>query len=248
MVMWTKKPSFLIALSLGLPALVAGCAGSAARYGRTYDQSLPAIRAVAIRANAVHVHSLHSGGVLENRPEIATAVQMEILNELERCIGAKGYRVRVAPVSHFPANVSSVEDTSFYAADRLIDAVHQSILEHHYLYGKSREFDYSVGRSVGRLLDETSDAVLCVYLQAVVPTGGRQALQVTSAVVGIVTMGLPILVSGSQTQMALMLIDCTTGDVLWYDRVSVEIDVRGEHGTRKLAARITKYCLEPRKK
>ena len=104
-----------------------------------------------------------------------------------------------------------------------------------------------VGDTVAQIHATPSDVVLTVYLQASVPTSGRQALKATAMVVRVIT-GIPIHISTSQAEIRLMLIDAETGTVLWYDRYLTETDVRKDRSLRRLVKRITKYLLEPRKK
>jgi hypothetical protein len=251
-----KMRHFLALVAGAMPVWIGGCAGDTARFGTTYDRRLPEIKSVALRANAIQVQSLHSGGVLENRPEIADAARVWVLAELEQRIAAKGYEVHaehapeIAPspeVARSP-DAATADEAELTRAVCLVDAVHQSIFEHHYLYGKAREFDYAVGPAAKRLHDAPCDAILCVYLQASVPTEGRQALQVTAAVVGVLVRGIPFRVTGSQADLAIMLIDGRSGDVLWYDRLIAETDVRKQRGQHKLVERIAEHLLEPRKK
>jgi hypothetical protein len=198
----------------------------------------------AIRPNAVAVVSLHAGGITEDRPEIADSVRAAILAELEKQITEKGVAACCATTpASAAADVAMLE-----RATSLVDAVHHSILTHHYQYGKARQFDYTVGETIARLRTSSCDAVLCVYLQAAVPTGSRKALQVTAAVVGVLVAGIPICVSGSQVDLTLMLIDSQTGDVLWYDRYATEADVRKERTIRDVVKHIIKHFLEPRRK
>ena len=214
------------------------------RYAPTYDRELPRIRSVGICAKSIQVESRHTGGMREDRPDIAEDVRLRTLTALWQRLAEAGYaaRVHVSPPDWPASNPRAAR------AAALVDAVYQSIHDVHHAYGRSKHFEYTIGEAVGQLNDSNSDAVLCVYLQAAVPTGGRRALQVTAALMGLAAVRIPFYVSASEADLTLMLIDGHTGEVLWCDRYRTITDVRRKLGLRLLVKGATKRLLEPRKR
>lgn len=235
--------ALLFVLLVAAGAAVAGCRNTS-RYAPTYDRRLPRIRSVGICAKSVQVESRHTGGMREDRPDIAEDVCRRTLTALWQGLAEAGYaaRVHVSPPG-WPGN-----DPQAARAAALVDAVYQSIHDVHHDYGRSKHFEYTIGEAVGQLNDSNSDAVLCVYLQAAVPTGGRRALQVTAAVMGLAAVRVPFLVSASEADLTLMLIDGRSGEVLWCDHYRTITDVRKKLGLRLLVNGATKRLLEPRKR
>lgn len=60
--------------------LTVGCNHS--RYGVRYDQRLPQLQRIAVVSTGVQVNSLHSGGVLEPRPDLVPGVRDQVLDAI----------------------------------------------------------------------------------------------------------------------------------------------------------------------
>ena len=155
-------------------------------------------------------------------------------------------RCKREPIS-LTASVVKTQPADNSTAGRLalLAAVSESIVTHHYLYGKERIIDYATGDASNVLGGEDVDALLCVDVQGVVPTTGRQILQGTAMVMGALT-GIHIRVPTKEATVALMIVDRKTGEVLWFNAAMKEIKVSDEHDFRSLCKDACKYLLKPR--
>lgn len=227
----------LLVVALGF---VLGC--NTSRYGLTYEERLPDLRTVAVSPVCVEVHSLHTGGVLEPRPDITSDVRPRLVGELKQMIQDRGC---VGIAEDFS---SSDPDVSAHVAQStaLLQAVEESIITHHYTYGRSTVFDYEIGKALADLAPAEADAVLCVSLFGVVPTKGREGLMVTAVVLGVLT-GIHIHVKTNEAVLSLMLVDARNGEVLWYNRAILAADVRKERPLEKLVERTGKFLLKPKR-
>ena len=230
----------IVAAIVGL-SFVFGC--NTSRYGISYDNRLPQLKRIEFCPLGIEVHSLHSGGALEARPDLVEPARDGVLAALKNVLGEKGFETQISA----SAVEGLVSDESAPQAFALASAVQEAILTHHYEHGKARVIDYHLGDAVRALGADDSDAVLGVYLRAVVPTGSRQGLAVTAVVIGVIT-GIHFHVKTNEAALVLMLIDRESGEVLWFNWRVEETDVRSERGLRKLVERTSKFLLEPRKR
>lgn len=234
-------PKLRLLIMLISALLVCGC--NTARYGCRHDELLPTIHSVEIRPVDIKVVSLHAGGMTEDRPDILREVWPRLMQEFNTTVSKKQVRVYI---SNENLNESKLAD-ELSEAEALFRAVCAAITTHHYLYGESRMIDYSLGEAIGRLQDHNCDAVLLVSLQAAVPTGGRVGLAVTAALVQVAT-GIQFNVSTNEALLELMLVHAQTGEVLWYNRLWEQTDVRSKSGLKGLVKDACDYLLKPLQK
>lgn len=215
-----------------------GCNNS--RYGMTYEQRFPELRRIAVLPAAVEMYSLHSGGVLERRPDMEPELAQKTFANIEKILRERGYETVTLPP---PQPESGEEQAERFA---LLAAVRDAILAHHYEHGEARVFDYETGDAPKVICDTDAHAVLCVYMKGVVPTAGREFLKGTAVVVGVLT-GIRFHVSTNQAAIILMLVDAANGDVLWFDVHQAETYVGGERRLRAFVEKACSYLLKPRK-
>jgi len=228
-------------LATGIFISIVGCNNS--RYGLHHDERLPSIQRVGIIAPSVKVFSLHTGGVQEERPDMEPEVRQRALavirEEVRRC-------KREPVLLDAPAATTQPTENTNTRQLALLAAVSESIVIHHYLYGKERTVDYSTGDAAKALGWDTVDALLCVDVQGVVPTAGRKFLQGTAIVMGVLT-GVHIAIPTKQATVALMLVERRSGEVLWFNTAMKEIKVSDEHDFRDLCKNACKYMFKPSK-
>lgn len=233
---WLALASFVLC------AMASGCNNS--RYGVTYDKHLPGIRRVAIYPANINVVSLHTGGVEESRPDLEPDVRVRTIAAIRGILRERGFESVAIQSEELEQEGHSAEAK----ARALVQAISDAIVTHHYEYGNARTFDYLTGDSAATLAGgEAVDAVLCVYLKGAVPTPGRSILAGTAAVVGFVVALVPIPVKTNEAFIMLVLIDCRTGEVLWFNQELARTDVRGERRLRRFIKRACSYLLKPRK-
>ncbi len=235
----TRLATWLVAILIGL-CFTCGCNNS--RYGISYDNRLPQLKRVDLCSLGVEVQSLHSGGALEARPDLVEPARNGVLGAIKKLLAEKGFEAQLSSsaVEYPPSDEVAPQ------ALALARAVQEEIIIHHYEYGSARVIDYHLGHAAHALASEDSDAALGFYLRAVVPTGSRQGLAVTAAVIGVIT-GIHVHVKTNEVALVLMLVDRETGEVLWFNWRVEEMDIRSERGLRKLVERTSKFLLEPRK-
>ncbi len=218
-----------------------GCNSS--RYGVRYEQRLPDLKRIAVMPGSIEVSSLHSGGVQESRPDLVGTARDRALDcVLTELIHRQVDTIRLdQPISAPVGNDSNARRVA------LVHAVANAIRVHHYQIGNQEVFDYSAGdASRVAIGSQDADAVLWVYMTAVVPTEGREALKATAIVVGVLT-GIHIRVNTCGAVVTLLLVDARTGDVLWFNQLAAERDIRDGKSVEKLFHEVSRYLMKPRK-
>ncbi len=228
-------------LLIAAVTLVVGCNNS--RYGVHHDQRLPEIQHVGILAPSVKVYSLHTGGVLEERPDLEPKVQQMTVGLVREQVRKHG---RMPLVLSIPQTNPAEEESLVAPHLALLQAVQQAITTHHYQHGKDRTFDYVVGDAPHVLGGNNVDALLCVYLEGAVPTSGRKFLKGTAIVMGALT-GIRIHVKDREATMVVMLLDCRTQEVIWFNLHRDELRVDQEDELRRCVKKACAYLLKPRK-
>jgi hypothetical protein len=223
----------------GFILLVAGC--NTSRYGTAYDHRLSQIRTVAVVPVSVDVFSLHSGGLLEARPDESARVAA-------RAVATVAGIVRERGRSPKPLNTPAADpgrELAFSQDLAFLSAVRDAIVTHHYEHGKNLVFDYEVGNAAADLATDEVDAVLCVYIKAAIPTGGRSMLKATAIAVGLVT-GIHIQVKTKEILILAMLVDRASGQVLWFNQYLAEATVTDEGDLGRALNKACAYMLKPR--
>lgn len=219
--------------------LCSGC--NTSRYGQNYNQWLATVKTVAVIPLDIRADSLHTGGAKEPRPDLAADASRRLVREVGNIIASRGRRVVAAEA---PSSQPSSAECALQSKPLAI-AIGQAIVTHHYVYGKSPTFDYSLGDTVQELRETPSDAVLYVSLESFVPTAGRQALKATAIVVGGL-LGVQRYIDTSQAGVAMILVDSHTGEILWYNYAVQKVDVRSERALRNLVKETSTCLLKPR--
>lgn len=219
----------------------AGCSKS--RYGVHHDERLAGIQRVGVLVPSVKVYSLHTGGIPEERPDMELAV----LEQTVAAIKQEVSRCHREPVALSVPGLSP-ESKGNVAADRaaLLGAISEGIMTHHYLFGKKRVIDYTSGDAPKVLGRDDIDALLCAYVYGVVPTVGREGLEAAVLVVGLAT-GVPVLAFTKQATLVLLLVDCRTGEVLWFNCTGTGAKVDDKNEFRRLCKDACADLLRPSK-
>ncbi len=234
---YCSQPLFLISLAL----FALGCNNS--RYGVQYDLRLPEIKRVAVIPASIEVSSLHSGGVQEPRPDLVGPASDRVVDCLLSELIARDVEA-IRPTCSTSAPESDEKKTLQFA---IAKAVCNAIHIHHYIADDRKIFDYSVGDIPQRALgNQKADAVLLVFLSSFVPTEGREALRTTAIVIGVLT-GVHVKVNTCGAAATILLVDATNGNVLWFNQIAAERDVRDGKSVEKLIHEASRYLLKPRK-
>lgn len=229
-----------VAVFGALLLVAAGC--QSARYGVAYDRRLPELRRIAVLPAQVEMHARHTGGVLERRPDLEPDLARKTLDGFDEILRERGREPKM--LSRPTADGDAVSETGAHLA--LLAAVRDAIVTHHYEHGRGRIIDYVTADAPQVLGVADADALLCVYVTGVVPTGGRKALRGTAAAVGLLT-GVRIRVTTHEAVIMLMLVDAASGEVLWFDMHRAETSAAGERRLRAFVEKAGADLLKPRK-
>lgn len=210
-----------------------------ARYSLSYNQRVDTIETVAVLPLGILAQSLHAGGALEPMPDLTKDISERVLEEIRSIVSEQG-RKPTAPQLPTSRQVGG----SPHQALPLATAVKNAIFLHHYEYGKGRTLDYTLGDTVRSLCGPNDDTVLFVSLSATVPTEGRKALAVTAIIVSALS-GVSIAVPTRGIDVILMLVDTSSGEVLWYNRKLKAADARKDKSLRKFLRQASKYLFVP---
>lgn len=223
--------------------LALGC--NTSRYGMSYDERLPQIRRVAVLPAGVEVVSRHTGGMLEPRADLEPEVAETATRLVAEVVSAR--EVEPIPAAR-PELADDEESQDLSRRMALMSAINESILTHHYRVGNKVMIDYPAGDASEVLCGEEADAVLCIYLNGIVPTKGRKVLRTTAKVIGFLT-GIRINVSADEAVLVLVLLDRKTGEVLWFNQsTGGKTNVQEERELKSLVKKCGRYLLKPRDK
>ncbi len=171
----------------------------------------------------IKFYVLTAGGVPEPQPDWTDTAERNFLNAARSETELRGANIQIMD--------ESIIDESLVAYEKLHQAVGVTILDHHLgqykLPSKGEKFDLSLGPGVSVLKDRYgADYAMFVFYRDYRSSGGRMALAIFAAAVGV---GVA---TGGQGGFA-SLVDLNTGDVVWFNRVSVGTgDLREPEGAK----------------
>ncbi len=174
----------------------------------------------------VELYVLTAGGQNETNAEWTATAKQHVDTALGEVLGEKSVSI---------VNYKAIEDVGLESLAEaqilnLHEAVGASVLMHKYglfkLPTKKEKFDWSLGEGVSTLRDKyDADYVLFVFMRDSFSSGGRVALQVFAAVMGVG-------VQGGVQQGYVSLVDLKTGDIVWFNRlVNTVGDLRTPEGS-----------------
>lgn len=205
--------SFLVFLCLG--ALATGCAVTQPLITTEgYTQPGSGTR-VLIMPPDIELSELTAGGLLEPNAAWTATGRSNVDAALDDVLAESGTRV----LRYRPLNEDITYDQAHVPIVKLHEAVGGSILLHKYTPGlalptKKDRFDWTLGPGVAVLRDTyDADYALFVFFRDSFASGGRVAVIVLAAVLGVGVQG------GTQTGFA-SLVDLRTGNIVWFNRMA----------------------------
>jgi hypothetical protein len=174
----------------------------------------------------VELYELGAGGFLEPKAEWSAAAREYLTTAFRDAYAARSIRTLELDESKVPSAIAD----DVHQLIKLHGAVGNAMLIHEYappgkLPAKEGRFDWSLGPSAN-ILHTTfgADYALFVYVRDSYSSGGRVAVQIVGALLGVGIQG------GIQTGFA-SLVDLRTGNVVWFNRI-----IRGTGDLRNAAA------------
>jgi hypothetical protein len=207
-------------LPVWLPALLsvvfAGCAAQAVQ------RQTPELRrdpienpTIVVMPLDVELGELTAGGVVEPNAEWTEAAVKNLLDALQD----EAERRKVSLVEYRAQFGTAEEQATGLELIRLHRVVGNSVLLHHYiadhrLPGKASKFDWSLGSSVDVIArSHDADYALFLYVRDSYTSGGRAAMIVAAAVLGVGIQG------GTQVGFS-SIVDLKTGEIIWFNRLA----------------------------
>jgi hypothetical protein len=220
----------LIALALSALFAVSACAPAqkATKVDRLAS-ARPNPRILLMQPD-IKLYVMTASGLTEPQAEWTSAARSNFL-EAADVFGKR----RGVEIIHPPADTELSETDIAY--ERLHAAVGTTILVNHFgamtLPTKAGSFDWSLGPGVSAIRDRyDADYALFAYYRDVKSTGGRVAMMVLFAAVGV---GLP---GGGQGGFG-SLVDLNTGDIVWFNNVPMGTgDLRTLDGATSVVERL----------
>jgi hypothetical protein len=225
----------LFALSILL--VFTGCTTSSFQVTNKLNRSTTQTKIIVVPTD-VQLYELDAGGLLEPEAEwtqsagkyLAQAIQEE---EAARHVEYVGYDEDNAPAD---------QRDQLHQLTKLFGTVSQEIMVHQYvgdfkLPTKGDGFDWSLGPSAKTLHDAYgADYALVTYLRDSYATPGRVAVIAAATIIGAFT-GVHVAVSGGTQVGYAALVDLSTGDIVWFNRLTRGTgdsrDLDGARGTAK---------------
>ncbi|HEY6872091.1 MAG TPA: hypothetical protein VI298_05105 [Geobacteraceae bacterium] len=212
--------STTVAVAVALSLIVSGCAPKSIRTNPDLAGKSAGMRIVALVTPDVKVYEVSAGGVRELRDEWSEQGRGNVVKAvISRFAGAP---VEVRPLAQDGEAAQDVKEVM-----ALFEAVSQSIILHTYsdnnnpnvFPDKVKNFDYSVGSLETILKKSGADALLLVYGEDEIATGGKKALNALGIVTGLAVAaftGVAIAPHMEGTAMRMALAD-RNGTILWYN-------------------------------
>jgi hypothetical protein len=193
---------------------LSGCAAPVKRQIPELQRDPAGPTTIVLMPLDVELGQLTAGGVVQPHAEWTEAAIRHMRAALEK--QATGRNLTV--VDYHPERGSPEDQATGLELMTLHRAVGGSILLHEYLGGyalpsKKDKFDWSLGPAVGAISrSHAADYALFLYVRDSYATGGRVALIMAAAVLGVGLTG------GTQVGYA-SLVDLKSGDVVWFNRL-----------------------------
>jgi hypothetical protein len=174
------------------------------------------------------MYEIGAGGTSEKMEDWGTTAQANVIQSLETQV-PKGNLFRLKRLDEEDLNGSLRENYDETRA--LYDAVEGNVVYHTYderrpwyFAEKARVFVYSLGAEVQRLSPE-ADAFILIQGSDRRSSGGRQALQVGTMLIGAALGVIPI-PRGGGSIYRVSLVEAKSGTILWFYRTHYAGDLR----------------------
>lgn len=201
----------LVALALAGFIAIAGCAQTDVLRKTDITLRPPGLVRVLLMPLDVELSELTVGGMLEPRADWTEQAQTHVQAALDEALRGK----HAALVLYNPPAGDPDQTKADRQLLKLHDHVAGAILLNSFvpLPTKKGRFDWSLGEGVKQLRERAkADYALFILLRDSYASGGRVALMVAGALLGVVVPG------GSQIGIA-SLVDLRGGDIVWFNRL-----------------------------
>lgn len=200
----------LVLPTISLMLMVTACAGPHYRLNPDTSAKMRHITTVVLPAPDVKMHEVPTGGVVEQRSDWSELAGERLRSAIEaRLSGKKLVVVRPAAKTQSESELREVFN--------LFGVVGGAVVAHTYntatiFPAKIANFDYSVGPLAHSLENPPADGMILVQGAGSVTSGGRVAVAVVGAL-----MGMAVPTGGTLLQAALV---DREGTLLWYNYVA----------------------------
>lgn len=165
----------------------------------------------------IELSALTAGGILEPNASWTEDAKIYVHSAISEKISSE-YGAEIIELKSLSHQLNSEEQKLQVQLVKLHEAVGQSILRHKYIQlfnlpNKKDIFDWTLGEKAKFLKEKfNADYALFIYLRDSYSTGGRVAVIIVGAAMGV---GVP---GGQQVGFA-SLVDLNTGKVIWFNRL-----------------------------
>ena len=207
----------LFAILLFALGLLAGCATAPYRAHPQFDERARSIKTVAMTPPDVKVYELSAGGVPELIDEWSEQGKTSAATAVKSLLAEKG----AFTFKDFSPGDDPKLNETYDEVRALFEAVATSVILHTYhpaltIPERKDNFSYSLGpiQDLASAID--ADALLFVYGQDHISTGGRKALMAVGLIVGLATR-VYVGPGAGVSRLIVALVDPRTGDILWFN-------------------------------
>lgn len=200
--------SIRIALAFALATLLAACVQTTAKQApsASFQFSAEQKRIVVIEPD-VQLGELTASGMFEPRADWTSSAKKIITEGIDTSLDQRGIDV---------VNVDALTDPRHIQVAKLHGVVGLAIVRHLYvpankLPNKGSALDWTLGSGAAQIRDAyDADYALFLYVRDSYSTGGRVALMIGAAILGVGVQG------GQQSAFA-SLVDLRTGNIVWFN-------------------------------
>ncbi len=226
----------LMTMLLALAASDAAVAGARTLHADWAKVAKPAAGArIVLIEPDMELSEVTAGGRNEPRADWSLTAKRLYPAEVRRVLVERGYAI----ADDYQVPTELPPDARVRQLVELHQAVGISIWQHHFtamkLATKGKDLDFTLGDGVRELRDATgADYALFTYVRDSYTSGGRAAMMVFGALLGVAMNG------GVQVGFT-SLVDLNSGQVLWFDfLVDQTGDLRDAKGVRDTVADLTR--------
>ncbi len=186
----------------------------------------------------IELSELTAGGLKEPKADWTQAAKTHIMSALDKSMRAVNANIQSCdPSVETPEQARINQQLS-----KLHEVVGGTILIHKYIPAfnlptKKDSFDWTLGGGVKTLKDlYDADYAMFIYIRDSYASGGRKALIVGAALLGVTVQG------GAQRGF-VSLVDLNTGDIVWFNRIARgHGDLRSEKPATETVTYLLKGC------
>lgn len=217
--------------------LLSGCATTSYRANKCFETYFDTPKTVAVVPPDVKIHKLTAGGVIELVDEWSDDAKNDLLAAVKSEL-ADFPKIKLIVIDE--KALSEGQREYLREQEALYKAVSVSIINHTYVPistfpHKLQDFDYTLGPEISAVSSiVAADSLLFCSGTNYIWTTGRVCMATFGLLLGAAS-GVCVLPTAGPEMLSMSLVDTVTGNIIWFDYVPMQGDLRNADLDAKLA-------------